>query len=121
MTPKIRSKEDKVFSLVRNLKEYGYYKKDAKAASKLLSKAFPSVSENDAHEIIFRYAALYETLSLKIQDHKEEVLDYYNQNALKDWLVKQDYNFTNKDQLGLDEEKMALYFTGFLADWMIIR
>jgi hypothetical protein len=35
--------EEKLFSIVRNLREYGYYKKSDANAAKILRKAFPGI------------------------------------------------------------------------------
>lgn len=121
MTPRTQSKEDKVFSLVRNLKEYGYYKKDTDAASKLLRKAFPAFSIPEALEIIDCYSSVYEALSNRIKDNPIEVLAYYNRNDLEAWLDNKGFILTDKDKFGLNEKKLTASMAGFLVDWLVIR
>jgi AAA+ ATPase superfamily predicted ATPase len=106
---------------VRNLKEYGLYKKSVPHAAKLLTKAFPGYSLEASGEILEYYGNLYEELSRLLSENQAEALGYYEQNDLGTWLDVKKVLIKKAGIHGTDENALTVRMAGFLVDWHIIR
>jgi hypothetical protein len=114
--------EKKILSLIRNLKEYGYYKKSSKNASKLLKKAFPALSNEKSLEIIERYSSFYEILNEIIQEEKEIALSLFLENKSNEWIMnKSKSRIIIENKYGLNEEKIILWMGNFIIHWSLVR
>lgn len=113
--------EDKIFSFVRNFKEYGYYKRNITAVAKLLKKKFPSLSEDECLAILNHYCALYEKVGNLVHSDKESVLLYYHDHKIKDWLLEKKILPDKKFEEKLNGEKLILTISYFIVHWAWIR
>ncbi|MBU1509078.1 hypothetical protein KKD52_01855 [Myxococcota bacterium] len=78
--------EEKLFSIVRNLREYGYYKKSDANAAKILRKAFPGIGVPESLAMIAHFGGLYARISDLIDANRVEALALYGEQRLEELL-----------------------------------
>ncbi len=81
--------EDKLFSIIRNLREYGNYGKSDAAAARILRKAFPGIGVPESLAMIAHYGGLYARLSDVIDAHRVEALALYGAHRLEELLDRE--------------------------------
>lgn len=114
--------EEKIFSIVRNLEQYGYYKKKAENAAAVLKRAYPTIEKNICLQIINFYQQQYIIIAEKVRNDKSIILPYYHDNNIEQWL-----NYQNLDtevfykEITLQHQQILRQIANFLVEWIIIR
>lgn len=113
--------ENRVFNLVRNFKQYGYYKKNLNNGYKLLNKSFPSISYDDCSKIINTYCIIFEKVGEYIIENRELSYLEYSNNTLERWLINGGFDMSLKDEYGINRNEITLMTAAFRIQWIIIR
>jgi hypothetical protein len=76
------SLEDRLFAIIRNLREYSNYKNSDENAAKILLQYHPDAGLLLCRELVRHFGAMYERLAAIIDGHRQEALVLYGENRL---------------------------------------
>jgi len=121
------SMEEKLFSIIRNLREYGYYRKSDTSAAKILRKAFPEISGPESLAVIAHFGSLYTRISDLVDAHRVEALALYGEHRLEE-LLESALEPSQLEQPGLEPQQLrcdphllASMMGYFIVHWHLER
>ncbi|HNT30641.1 MAG TPA: hypothetical protein PKL83_06850 [bacterium] len=114
--------EEKVFSLVRNLREYGNYNKSLPHATRLLYCSRPDLTEQECSTIMNQYSRLYDRISQIISENSQTALLLYQKSKIDDWSLTQASPINaNTTTCRIDEPWLIIRMANFIIDWSLVR
>lgn len=114
--------EDRLFAIVRNLREYGNYNKSDEHAAKILLKYHPEAGLPLCRELVRHFGAMYERLAAIIDGHREEALALYGENRLGELVLPLlEPAVVERYAELLDTRRLLLGMANFLVDWRLVR
>lgn len=116
------SMEDRLFAVIRNLREYGNYKKSDENAAKILLKYHPEAGLPRCRELVCHFGEMYDRLAAIIDGHREEGLALYGENRLGELVLRMlEPSAVERFAERLDTRQLLLDMANFLVDWRLVR